>query len=131
MGTRRIGLARTDLLRTSVNPAGTCSPKDVFSELEILMNDQPVLAFVVGWPLSTSGELTQSTQMVQKFIRKLEKKFPGIPVFKIDERYSSQKAVKKMIEAGVPRKKRSEKGRVDQAAAALILQQFLETNNDF
>lgn len=131
MGTRRIGLARTDPLRTSANPAGTFSPKDVFSELEMLMNGHPVLAFVVGWPLSTSGELTSSTQMAEKFIRKLKGRFPGIPVYKVDERYSSKKAVAKMIEAGVPMKKRSQKGRVDQAAAALLLQHFLETNDDF
>jgi len=129
VGTRRIGLARTDLLRTSANPAGTYSPKEVFSELEILTRDNPVLAFVVGWPLSTSGEFTASTQMVERFIHKLKKKFPGIPVYKVDERYSSKKAVAKMIEAGVPMKKRSQKGRIDQAAAALLLQHFLESND--
>lgn len=130
VGTKRVGLARSDLLRTSANPSGTYSPEEVFSEIEKYQDEYPVLAFVVGWPLSTSGEETESTEMVKSFIKKLNKHFPDIPVYKVDERYSSKQAVQTMIEAGVPRSKRREKGRVDQTAAALILQQFMETDSD-
>ncbi|MEX1062997.1 MAG: Holliday junction resolvase RuvX [Balneolaceae bacterium] len=133
VGTRRVGLARTDLLRTSANPAGTFSPQEVFDRIGRFMKDDnhPVLAFVVGWPVSTAGTETSATDMVVSFIQKLEKKFPDIPVYRTDEGYSSKRAVEIMIESGTPRKKRREKGRVDQAAAALLLQYFLETNHDF
>lgn len=131
VGTRRIGLARTDPLRTSVNPVGTYAPAEIFDQIEKQQKDYPILAFVVGWPLSTGGEHTEATRMVERFIKKLNKRFPDIPVHTIDERYSSKEAVQTMIRSGVPRKKRAEKGRVDQTVAALLLQQFLETENEF
>jgi putative holliday junction resolvase len=130
VGTRRVGLARTDLLRTSANPAGTFSPDQVFSELKKIQKDFPIFAFVVGWPLTPAGEESDATVMVKKFIKKLNKQFPGIPVHKVDERYSSKEAVQNLIQTGVPKMKRREKGRVDQTAAAMILQQFLEMHND-
>jgi putative holliday junction resolvase len=130
VGTKRVGLARSDLLQTSANPAGTFSPEQVFSELEKYQKDYPIYAFVVGWPLSASGEITKSTGMAKAFIKKLNKHFPDIPVYKMDERYSSKQAVQNMIQSGIPKMKRREKERVDQAAAALILQKFLELHSD-
>lgn len=131
VGTKRVGLARSDLLRTSANPAGTFSPDEAIAEISKLHREQPILAFAVGWPLTTSGEESGATKMVDTFIKKLNRHFSEVPVYKIDERYSSKRAVQTMIKSGIPRKKRREKGRVDQTAAALILQQFLETQNDF
>jgi putative holliday junction resolvase len=130
VGTKRIGLARTDLLRISANPAGTFAPEEIFVEIKAVKGDYPVHAFVVGWPLSTSGEESGATEMVEKFIKKLKKNFPSVPVYKVDERYTSVQAVQTMVNSGVPRKKRREKSRVDQTAAAIILQKFLEMNKD-
>jgi len=130
VGTKRVGLARSDLLRTSANPAGTFSPEQVFSELEKYQEEYPIRAFVVGWPLTTSGEENESTKMVEGFIKKLNRLFPDIPVYKMDERYSSKQAVQNMIQSGVPKMKRREKERVDKTAAALILQKFLELHSD-
>ena len=124
-------MARSDLLRTSANPAGTYSPDEAIAEISKLHQEQPILAFVVGWPLTTSGEASDATTMVDMFIKTLNSHFPEVPVYKIDERYSSKRAVQTLIDSGIPRKKRREKGRVDQTVAALILQQFLETQNDF
>jgi len=130
VGSKRVGLARTDLLRMSVNPVGTFSPADVMDELDRLVGESAVRAFVVGWPLSLSGKATSSTNMVERFIRKLEERFPEVPVHRIDERYSSVQAVEQMVASGVPRSKRREKGRVDNVAAAILLKQFLEQNQD-
>jgi putative holliday junction resolvase len=131
VGTKRVGLARSDLLRTSANPAGTFSPDEAIAEISKLHQEQPILAFVIGWPLTTTGEASDATKMVDAYIKKLNRKFPEVPVYKIDERFSSKRAVKTLIDSGTPRKKRREKGRVDQAVAALILQEYLETQNDF
>lgn len=130
VGSKRIGLARTDLLRLSVNPVGTYPPQEVMDELESLVAEGPVRAFIVGWPLALSGEETTSTRMAARFIERLEKRFPGIPVNRIDERYSSTEAVEGMVLSGVPREKRREKGRTDRVAAAILLQRFLEQNQD-
>ena len=128
VGAKRVGLARTDLLRINANPVGTYSPPESFKEIERqIANEGPVIAIVVGWPLDSRGEPTDATHLAKEYIHTLEKKHGDIPVFKLDERYSSREARKILVESGVPLKKREEKGRVDQAAAALILQQFLES----
>lgn len=129
VGTKKVGLARTDLLRTSANAVGTFSPDNSLKEIEKMANEEyPVTGFVVGWPLTPDGEEAEATRMVERYLKKLKKAFPDIPVHLIDERYSSLTAVKNMIEAGVPREKRRERGRVDMAAAAFLLQQYIESN---
>ena len=128
VGKKRIGIAQTDLLQTIASPVGTFSPGEVFAEIKKIGTQAPIKAFVVGWPLTTSGQEGAATEMVEKFIEKLQLSFPNIPVHKVDERYSSVRAKEAMIVAGFPKKKRREKERVDRIAAALILQQYLENN---
>lgn len=129
VGKKRIGIAQTDLLKTIASPVGTYPPDKVLNELQAILAQSPIDAFIVGWPLTTSGEEGAATNMVNNFIKKLSKKFPDIPIHKVDERYTSTRAMQAMIEAGVPKKKRREKERVDRIAAALILQQYLENHS--
>ncbi len=129
VGSKRVGLARTDLLRTNANSFGTFSPNQSIKEIEKQVKSEgPIKAIVVGWPLTPQGDPTDATELVENYIQALEKKFRDIEIHKMDERYTSRQAQKLMVEAGVPKKKRRQKGRVDQAAAALILQEFLEAH---
>lgn len=129
VGSKRVGLARTDLLRTNANPFGTFSPDESIKEIERLVKSEgPVKAIVVGWPLTPQGEPTDATELVENYIDTLKDKFRDIKIYKMDERYTSRQAQKLMVEAGVPKMKRRKKGRVDQAAAAVILQEFLEAH---
>ncbi|MFD2531652.1 Holliday junction resolvase RuvX [Gracilimonas halophila] len=130
VGKKRVGIAQTDLLKTIATPVGTFSPEEVFTEIKKINDQFPVEKFVIGWPLSLSGEEGSATQMVEKFIKKLRNYFPDIEIVKIDERYTSNQARTLMVEAGIPQKKRKEKGRVDRIAAAIILQNYLDSNSD-
>ena len=128
VGSKKVGLARTDLLRINANPIGTYPPPESFEEIRRQVEKEgPVLAIVVGWPLTPQGEPTDATEIVTEYINALKNRFSDIKICKMDERYTSREAQKILVESGVPKKKRQQKGRVDQAAAALILQQFLET----
>lgn len=128
VGTKRVGIAQTDLLKTIATPVGTFSPDEALKELSKIVENSPVEKFIVGWPLTLKGEEGTSTIMVQEFIDKLSHLFPDIEVAKIDERYTSNIARDFMIKAGIPKKKRQEKGRVDRVAAAVILQDYLDSN---
>ncbi len=129
VGSKRVGLARTDLLKTAANPIGTFTPKESIQEIERqIKTEGPVCGIVVGWPLTPEGESTNATSLVIDYIEVLEKKFKDIKIYKMDERFSSRQALNIMVKSGVPKMKRRQKGRVDKAAAALILQQFLEAN---
>lgn len=126
MGTKWVGLARTDLLRTIANPIGTYHVDHVFDELEKLVKEENVQKLVVGWPLTPKGGEGRAIKMVERFLTKLRLHFSDIEIDKIDERYTSKEAVAAMVEAGVPKMKRRESDRVNRAAAAIILQKYLE-----
>ncbi len=123
-----MGVAQTDLLKTIATPVGTYPPNQVFSELRKIASQSTIDAFIVGWPLTTRGEPGKATDRVNSFIGQLKKQFPEIEIHKIDERYTSNQAKEVMIKSGVPKKKRQQKERVDQIAAALILERYLEQN---
>ncbi len=126
VGTKWVGLARTDLLRTVANPIDTYHVDDVFEALEKLLETERVQKIVVGWPLTPEGGEGRAIKMVERFLTKLRLHFPDIEIDKIDERYTSKEAVAAMMEAGVPKMKRRESDRVNRAAAAIILQKYLE-----
>lgn len=126
VGTKWVGLARTDLLKTVANPIGTYHVDDVFDAIQEQLEDENVEKVVVGWPLTPEGEEGRAIKMVKEFLTKFESKFPDVDVAKVDERYTSKEAVRAMVEAGVPKMKRRESDRVNQAAAAIILQKYIE-----
>lgn len=126
VGTKWIGLARTDLLKTVANPIGTYYVDDVFEALEEQVENENVEKIVVGWPLTPEGDEGRAIKMVEEFLTKLEAQFPDIEIAKIDERYTTKEAVRAMVEAGVPKMKRRESDRINQAAAAIILQKYIE-----
>lgn len=126
VGTKWIGVARTDLLKTVANPIATYHTSEVFEKLEELVSTERVEKFVVGWPLTPDGEEGDAIKMVEEFLAKLQVKFPDIDIEKVDERYTSKEAVRAMVEAGVPKMKRRKSDRINQAAAAIILQKYIE-----
>ncbi len=128
VGKKRIGIAQTDLLKTIASPVGTFPPEEVFAHLKKITTQSSVDKFIVGWPLMPDGSEGSSIEMVKEFIKKLENEFPEIDVYRMDERNTSTKAMQLMVEAGISKKKRREKERVDRIAAAVILQNYLDEN---
>lgn len=131
VGTKHIGLARTDLLRTVANPIGTYSPETVMDELSKQVETGKIMKFVVGWPLTPEGEEGKAIKMVQEFIARLEKCFPDIKISRFDERYTSKEAADVLYRSGVAKKKRHTSDRINQVAAAIILQKYLEQSEDY
>lgn len=129
VGSKRVGLARSDLLRTVANPIGTYPTGEVFRKLEDIIEEENVRKFIVGWPLTPRGEEGEATKGVDMFINKLQTRFPDMEVVRVDERYTSKEAVKIMVRAGRSQKERTRRGRIDQAAAAIILQKYLDRIN--
>lgn len=125
-GTRRVGLAVADPMRLFAQPLGTFSPEEAVERLTRLAADEGLETIIVGWPLESDGREGVATRRVTPFFRRLQKCFPGITMVKWDERDSSRRAVASLVEAGVSRKARREKGRIDRAAAAVILQEYLD-----
>lgn len=127
VGTRRIGLAVTDELGITAQGLPTLSRTNKRADLAALrrvIRRHNVAEIVVGHPLRLSGEASSQTEKVLAFADDLRAEFPG-PLHLWDERLSSAQANRLLDESGRTRLER--KGVVDQMAAVLILQSFLDS----
>lgn len=126
-GTKRVGLAVTDPLQMIASPLETVPSQTVFPFLKNYLEQEPVEAFVLGWPRDLQGRETDSSLEVSRFFQTLRNRYPQIPVHKIDERFTSSLALDAMISGGSKKKdRRKASGKVDQVSATIILQSFLE-----
>jgi putative Holliday junction resolvase len=125
-GSRRVGLAITDPLQLFAQPLDTLSPAVSIERLVAVHAEDGLEAVVVGWPLTEDGEEAEAVGRVRPYIGRLKKALPGVRIETQDERYSSRRAVHGLVEAGVGRKGRRDKARIDAAAAAIILQDYLD-----
>ena len=125
-GTRRIGIAVTDSGAIVAAPECTCSPEDLPNVLKRLLEAEPCAGFVVGMPGLILGTTTDSTAPIRAFVAQLRKAHPDLPVELVDEDDTSREASLAMVKSGMRKSKRREKGQLDQIAATLILQRFLD-----
>jgi putative Holliday junction resolvase len=128
-GTRRIGVAKSDPLGMFAQPVGTFDMEGLVKVLSKMLEVEGIEKIVTGYPLGDKGEVNRMTSVIDRFIVELKEAFPGIPVETFDEHRSSRTAVKILAASGASRKKRNEKGRLDTAAACLILQGWLDSRS--
>ncbi len=126
VGTRRIGLALSDELGLTAQPLPTLDltvQGDAISAIRDLIARYQVQEVVIGLPKNMNGSLGAAAEQAMAFAKRLEE--PGSAKVTLwDERLTSQAALRVLIEADVRRAKR--KRAVDQMAAVLILQSFLD-----
>ncbi len=130
LGERRVGVAVSDPTGSIAQPLPTLQKRAgkrmPIAALQKLAEQYEVRGIVMGLPLAPSGDDTEWTRTVRETASKLEER-SGLPVHLVDERFTSRAAERAVRGLGLPKKKREEKGRVDAAAAVLILQSWLDT----
>lgn len=129
VGTKRVGISVSDPLRLFAKPHGTFSPDEALDALQSLDAEEGVDTIVVGWPLTEAGEEGDAIEMVEDYVERIEDALGAIEVVRRDERFTSEIAKGLLREAGVKQPGRYDKGRVDAAAAAVILQDYLNVQN--
>jgi len=132
VGERRIGVAVSDLGRTLASPAGVVERKSLVEDIAAvldLMRRWDVERVVVGYPLVMKGEAGFQAELVEEFVNSLKKALQEasleISVVLRDERLSTACAERLLMEAGYNGRKR--RTRIDAAAAAVILQDYLDS----
>ncbi len=126
-GQKRCGLAVTDPLQIIATGLETIPTASLNKWLKEYFAKEQVVLVVVGYPLGTKGDVSHTArEFVDPFVNSFRKKFPGIPIEKIDERYTSKIAFQSMIDAGLKKKDRADKAIIDTVSATLILQSYLE-----
>ena len=126
VGDRTVGVALSDetgLLGQGLTVLRRRDPESDLRRIEELCSERGVQEVVVGLPRLLSGELGPQALKVLAFVDGLRLRLP-IPVATWDERLTTRVAERAMIEADVSRKRRRE--RIDQVAAAVILQGYLD-----
>jgi putative Holliday junction resolvase len=124
-GQRRIGMAISDPFRITAQSLPTLTiqnSEELFSVIKNIIQEQSVAEIVVGMPYNLKGEKTASAENVEKFILQLNATFQ-LPVHQWDERWSTIEAHRTIREMGKSPSRNKEK--VDQVAALIILQSFL------
>jgi putative Holliday junction resolvase len=125
-GTKRTGIAVTDETQTFAFGLETVRTADLFPFLDAYMRKEEVVAIVVGEPKRMNNTATDATVPIRAFIRQFEKKYSGIPVHRMDERFTSSIAKQSILASGVKKKGRADKTLVDLVSAVIILQSWLE-----
>ena len=125
-GRKRVGLAVTDNKQIIANGLTTVHSKDVISYLKDYLSKEDVECIVVGEPFDMQGKASDAARYIDPFVKHLKKQFPELDVVRIDERFTSQMAIKTMQDAGLGRKARQNKELVDTISATIILQSYME-----
>jgi putative Holliday junction resolvase len=126
-GGKRTGLAVTDPLQIIATALTTVATKDLFPFLKDYFAKEPVDLILIGEPLNLDDTATHATPLVAEAVKRLQKEFPQIPLKKVDERFTSKMASRAMVEMGMKKKDRQVKGNIDQIAATIMLQEYLQS----
>lgn len=128
-GEHRVGVAFADSEFRMAFSRETIDQKttNLFVRLDELVKINKVDAFVVGMPYHPDGRKDGKNVVVEKFIEDLKTRFPGMPVYTQDESYSSVQAQERTSYFS-KKKKQKNKAVIDQLAAAIILQRWLDEN---
>jgi putative Holliday junction resolvase len=128
-GMRRIGLALSDPTGTIASPLPTlrrrAGKRPPIARLEEIARGHQVERLVVGLPLDLEGRETEWCAEVREVGDRLASRL-GLPVEYLDERMTSVRAERAVRSLGLRKAQREDKGRVDAAAAILILQAWLD-----
>ena len=128
-GKKRVGIAISDSLQIIASALTTIDTPNIFTFLKDLLEKEEIDCFVIGEPKNLDGTPTDSTVITKEFVAKLSKKYPQIPIKRIDERFTSKIAKQSILDAGIKKMKRRDKALVDKVSAAIILQSYLDANN--
>jgi putative Holliday junction resolvase len=125
-GLKRTGLAVTDPLQIIANGLTTVESKELIPYLKRYFQQEQVELIIIGEPKNLDDSDTHGTVLVKQCIQQLNKHFPSMPIKKVDERYTSKMAVRSMVESGMKKKDRRNKALVDEIAATIMLQEYLQ-----
>lgn len=128
-GTKRTGIAVTDELQIIASGLTTVPTKELIPFLKKYTSEEDVELFIVGEPKQMNFEASESEVSIAKFLIKLQKAFPKIPMKRVDERFTSKMAFQTMIDSGLKKNQRKNKALVDEISATIILQSYLYNKN--
>jgi putative Holliday junction resolvase len=128
-GAKRTGIAVTDPLQIIATGLTTIPSVELIDFLKKYLQQEVVELIIIGLPKNWDESDTHGTALAQAAIQKIKKEFPHLPVKDVDERYTSKMAKDAMLQMGMKKKDRRDKRIVDEIAATIMLQEYLQSIN--
>ncbi len=126
-GKKRTGLAVTDPLQIIAGGLATVATSELFDFLKAYIAREQVEMIVIGEPRQPNGEPSENLARVQQFVNRWRKAVPEVPIQYYDERFTSVLAHQAMLDGGLKKKARQNKGLVDEISATIILEDYMRS----
>lgn len=132
-GIVRVGIAVSDESSTiAFGREVLPNNNEIFKRILKYINEENISLIVIGYPLTLKGERSEQTKEVEKFEAELKKvlketQFSNTGIIRWDERFTSKMASDSMLESGMKKKKRQQKGNLDIISASIMLQSYLDS----
>jgi putative Holliday junction resolvase len=126
-GKKRTGLAVTDPLQIIAGGLATVATSELFDYLQAYISREQVDMIVIGEPRQPNGEPSENLARVQQFVNRWRKAVPQVPIQFYDERFTSVLAHQAMLDGGLKKKARQNKGLVDEISATIILEDYMRS----
>jgi putative Holliday junction resolvase len=124
-GQKRTGIAVTDDFQIIGSGLTTIPSTDIIPFLKTYFSKENVETVIIGEPKQMNGLPSESTEIIEKFITQFHTEFPNMKMERVDERFTSKMAFQTMIDSGLKKKQRQNKGLIDEIAATILLQDYL------
>ena len=128
-GGKRTGIAVTDPMQIIATGLTTIASHELISFLKNYFLNETVELIIIGLPKNLDDSDTHGTPLAKAAIKKIQKEFPQMPLKTVDERYTSKMAKDAMLEMGMKKKDRRDKKLVDEIAATIMLQEYMQSLN--
>lgn len=126
-GIKRTGIAVTDPERIIASGLTTVNTPILLQFLKDYCAKETVDTFLVGEAKHLDNTPSESMRYIEPFVAKLAETFPDKEIARIDERFTSKLAFQAMIDGGLKKKQRQNKGMIDQVSATIMLQDYMRT----
>jgi len=124
-GQKRTGIAVTDELQIIASGLTTIPSETAFIFFKDYFDKEDVCKVLIGEPKQMNGQPSESAPMIEAFVEKFKTTFPEMPVVRVDERFTSKMAFQTMIDSGLTKKQRQNKGLIDEISATIMLRDYL------
>ena len=126
-GRKRCGIAVTDPLRIVATGLCTVATAELCAYVKQYAATEQVDAIIVGLPRTVQGQESESMRYIRPGRGKLKQALPGMRVEFFDERFTSVLAHRAMLDSGMKKMQRRDKAAVDEMAATIILNDYLQS----
>jgi putative holliday junction resolvase len=126
-GQKRTGIAVTDEMQIIASGLTTIPTHTLVDFLKDYFAKEKVEAVLIGEPKQMNGQPSESASVINGFVTHFSNIFPEMKVIRVDERFTSKMAFQTIIDSGLNKKQRQNKGLIDEISATIMLQDYLSS----